>query len=63
MSGCTLLQNANYNVTAVADNAGTIHERYPYGETSVLDAHYRLVRCRRALRTASPPPLIVRTGR
>ncbi len=34
------LQDANFNVTAVVDNAGTVKERYaytPYGEVTILD--------------------------
>ena len=37
------LQDANYNVTAVTDNAGTVKERYsytPYGEVTILDADF-----------------------
>lgn len=37
------LQDANYNVTAVTDNAGAVVERYaysPYGEPTVLDANF-----------------------
>ena len=37
------LQDANYNVTAVTDNAGTVKERYaytPYGEVTFLDANF-----------------------
>ena len=37
------LQDANFNVTAVVDNTGTVIERYaytPYGEVSVLDADF-----------------------
>ena len=37
------LQDANYNVTAVTDDAGTVKERYsytPYGEVTVLDPNF-----------------------
>ena len=37
------LQDANYNVTAVTDNTGTVKERYaytPYGEVTFLDANF-----------------------
>jgi len=37
------LQDANFNVTAVTDNAGTVVERYsytPYGEVTYLDASF-----------------------
>ncbi|MCA9232782.1 MAG: RHS repeat-associated core domain-containing protein, partial [Planctomycetales bacterium] len=37
------LQDANYNVTAVTDDGGTVVERYaytPYGEATVLDADF-----------------------
>ncbi len=37
------LQDANFNVTAVTDNTGTVKERYaytPYGEVTVLDADF-----------------------
>ncbi len=37
------LHDANFNVTAVADDTGTVVERYsytPYGEVAVLDADY-----------------------
>ncbi len=37
------LQDANFNVTAVADNTGTVVERYaytPYGEVTVRDADF-----------------------
>ena len=37
------LQDANYNVTAVTDDAGTVKERYsytPYGEVTILDADF-----------------------
>ena len=37
------LQDANFNVTAVTDNAGTVKERYsytPYGEVTVLDPNF-----------------------
>ncbi len=37
------LQDANFNVTAVVDNTGTVKERYaytPYGEVTVLDADF-----------------------
>ena len=37
------LQDANFNVTAVTDNAGTVKERYsytPYGEVTILDADF-----------------------
>ena len=37
------LQDANFNVTAVTDDAGTVKERYsytPYGEATVLDINF-----------------------
>ena len=37
------LHDANYNVTAVTDNTGTVKERYsytPYGEVTVLDPNF-----------------------
>ena len=37
------LQDANFNVTAVVDNTGTVKERYaytPYGEVTILDADF-----------------------
>ena len=38
------LQDANFNVTAVTDDTGSVVERYsysPYGEVTVLDAEFR----------------------
>lgn len=40
------LQDANFNVTAAADGAGAVVERYaysPYGEATVLDASFAAV--------------------
>ena len=40
------LQDANFNVTAVVDNTGTVKERYaytPYGEVTILDLNFSAV--------------------
>ncbi len=37
------LQDANFNVTAIVDSAGTVVERYsytPYGEVTIMDASF-----------------------